>query len=133
MIVADASLIANLLLPQSGSSVAEAVLARDSTWWAPLFWRFELHSALLKHARARQLTVSECGQVMAQAFEVLDGNEQDANYALVMETALDFKISSYDAEYLALARHLRVPLVTFDRKLILAARGIAVYPVEFTG
>jgi predicted nucleic acid-binding protein len=56
---------------------------------------------------------------------------QDAPSSAVIASAAAHKISSYDAEYVALAQHLRVPLITYDQKLVRAAAGIALSPADF--
>jgi predicted nucleic acid-binding protein len=49
----------------------------------------------------------------------------------VLEAAVFFKVSAYDAEYLVVARELGVPLLTFDQKLQQAAEGLAIAPNAF--
>ena len=43
------------------------------------------------------------------------------DYVALVQLALQAGISTYDASYLWLARHLSIPLVTFDRRLALVA------------
>ena len=50
---------------------------------------------------------------------------------LILENAIGFKISAYDAEYVALARQLDVPLLSFDRKLRAAAPDVVSSPQAF--
>jgi predicted nucleic acid-binding protein len=47
----------------------------------------------------------------------------DVDHVAVVNLALDTGLSTYDASYLYLARHLSVPLVTFDRRLQQADQG----------
>ena len=46
MIVVDTNLIGCLFLPGERSSQAEAALAKDTEWAAPLVWRSELRNVL---------------------------------------------------------------------------------------
>ena len=57
MIVADASLVAHLLIPSPNSALAEAVYRKDPEWSAPVLWRSELRSILLKHIRHSRMKI----------------------------------------------------------------------------
>ena len=58
------------------------------------------------------------------------------NNRALIETALgiaiDYRISGYDATYVALAAHLDVALITADRKLINAMKGLP-YDIRWLG
>ena len=131
MIVADASLIANLLVQPPAAGLAREVLLRDREWWAPTFWRFELHSALLKYVRARTISIPICDELMQRGALLMGQHQRNAASADVLRIASGFGISSYDAEYVALAQRLGVSLVTFDQKLVRAVPGIAISPAKF--
>lgn len=131
MIVADASLLAHLLIPSPDSAVAEAVYRRDAEWSAPILWRSELSSVLLKHVRHSGMKIELAKEVLERARLVIKDREARPAATAVLEMAVSFKVSAYDAEYLVLARQLDVPLLTFDRKLQRAAKGIAIAPREF--
>jgi predicted nucleic acid-binding protein len=131
MIVADASLLANYLNPLAPANEAEAVYRKDADWHAPSLWRSELQNTLLKYLRAGMLTVGQAEAIMEDAAAVVGTREQGASNAQVLGTAMLYKISAYDAEYVATAQVLGVPLVTFDKKLVRAAPGIALSPEDF--
>ena len=131
MIVADASLLANYLNPAALNPEADAVYAKDVIWYATPLWRSELRNALLKYIRMGRLTKSLAESIIQDAAEVVGNREQSVSDAQVLEAAVTFKISAYDAEYVVLAKDLAIPLVTFDRRLALAARNIAFLPADF--
>ena len=56
MIVADANPIAYLLIPGPFTADAERVLKKDPEWLAPMLWRSEFASILIKYVRAGTLT-----------------------------------------------------------------------------
>ena len=131
MIVADASLLANLIIPELDQTLAEAVYRFDPQWRAPGLWQYELRNVLLKYVKTRGMTETLAVAFMDRAFSAIQGAELQAPSLAVISTGASLRISSYDAEYVALARELGVPLVTFDKKLAKAASGIAFLPADF--
>jgi predicted nucleic acid-binding protein len=132
MIVADTSLLANFYLEERRDQ-ALAVFQRDAEWFTSPLWRFELHNTLLKYMRAGLLPISEAESIMVKVAALIADRERLASSAQVLQAALTYGVSAYDADYIALAQQLRVPLVTFDQKLVRAASRIALSPAEFLG
>ena len=66
------------------------------------------------------------------AIEMFADQEVEPDGDDVLYTAAELRISAYDAQFVVAARDLGVPLVTTDRKLREACRGLAVAPEEFT-
>ena len=131
MIVADASLLAHLLIPSPESALAEDVYRKDSEWSAPVLWRSELRSVLLKHMRHSGMNIELAKAVVEKALLLIRDRETLPPNLAVLEAALFFNVSAYDAEYLVVARQLGVPLLTFARKLQQAAPGLAIAPNAF--
>jgi predicted nucleic acid-binding protein len=69
--------------------------------------------------------------LIGQALQMMGSPAPDAASSDTLAAAVTLGLSSYDAEYLALAQTLGVPLVTFDRKLAKASSGIALLPREY--
>jgi predicted nucleic acid-binding protein len=69
--------------------------------------------------------------VVEKALLVIRDRETLPAMPAVMEAAVFFKVSAYDAEYLVVARQLGVPLLTFAQKLQQAAQGLARAPNAF--
>ena len=131
MIVADSSLLAHLLIPSLDSALAEAVYREDPEWSAPVLWRSELRSVLLKHIRHSGLKIDLAKAVFEKALLVVRDRETFPPTPDVLEAAVFFKVSAYDAEYLVVARQLGIPLLTFDQKLQQASNGLAIAPHAF--
>ena len=126
MIVADTNLIAYLLLAGDRTEAAEAVLHRDSSWAAPPLWRSEFRSVLVQHLRAHRLDPSATAAVWAHAEALLGEGTREAETGRTLKAAIERGVSAYDAEFVALAEELCVPLVTDDRRMLTACPDLAV-------
>jgi predicted nucleic acid-binding protein len=131
MIIADASLLANLLIPGLDNASAESVQKIDSDWRAPRLWQYEFKNTLVKYLRAGAIAEEAAENLLFHSQQIMKGAEQEAPSKDALTIAAKHKISAYDAEYVALAQQLGSPLITYDRKLIKAALGIAVSPTDF--
>jgi predicted nucleic acid-binding protein len=131
MIVADANLLAYLVMPGERTEEAENVLSRDSHWVAPLLWRSELRSVMHKYIQRGDLTVARAVSLLEQAAEVLGGRESEVDSRAVLTLASRSGCSTYDCEYVALAEMLDLPLVTSDRAVLKAFPKRAVAPADF--
>ena len=131
MIVADANLLAYLVMPGERSAEAEAVLEKNPTWVAPALWRSELRSVVHKYIVRGDLTIARAVTLLGQLDEVIGGREGDVDAEDVLALASRSKCSTYDCEYVALAKTLGVPLVTTDRAILKAFPAVAMTPAEF--
>jgi predicted nucleic acid-binding protein len=131
VIVADANLLAYLVIPGERTEEAEAVLAKDPTWVLPALWRSELRSVVHKYILRGDLTVARAVALLGMADDVVGGREGDVESRDVLELASRSKCSTYDCEYVALANALGVPLVTTDRAVLRAFPERALSPAEF--
>ncbi len=133
MIVADANLLAYLVMPGERTAEAEAVLAKDPTWVAPALWRSELRSVVHKFIMRGDLSIARAVSLLGQLDEVIGGREGEVDAEDVLALAFRSKCSIYDCEYVALANTLGVPLVTTDRAILKAFPALAMTPAEFLG
>ena len=131
MIVVDTNLVAALLLATPDRTVAEAVLARDPRWAAPLLWRSELRNILARAVRRSELSALGAELLCARARALLAGREHLVEDAAVLRCAAASGCTAYDGEFVALAEKLAVPLVTFDRQVLAAFPGTAIHPQQF--
>jgi len=131
MIVADANLLAYLVMPGDRTEEAVAVLAKDPTWVAPTLWRSELRSVVHKYIARGDLTIVRAVALLGQIDEVLGGREGDVDTQDVLELASRSNCTTYDCEYVALANALGVPFVTTDRAVLRAFPRRAVTPADF--
>ena len=131
MIVADANLLAYLVIPGDRTDEAVAVLNKDPVWVAPPLWRSEMRSVVHKYVVRGVLTVARAVALMEQVDRILGGREAGASNLDILTLASGSLCSTYDCEYVALATALGVPLVTTDRAVLRAFPKNALSPTGF--
>ena len=131
MIVADANLVLYLLVPGVRTEAAEAVYRRDAAWISPPLCLSEIRNVLLRYVRSGSFSLTTAETMMARAEELLVPHRLEAGSSAVLRRAHASGLSAYDAEYVALAEVLEVPLVTEDRAVLAAARPVTMTPAEF--
>lgn len=133
MIVVDTNLLVYLCTETADSTLADAVLRRDSAWAAPLLWRSEFRNVLVTLVRGRRFGLDEALRSMMAAERVVESREFSVVSDAVLRLAAASGCSAYDCEYVALARELRVPLVTSDGAVLKAFPDVATRPRTFAG
>ena len=133
MIVADANLVAQVLLGGREIKIAVAVFSRDSAWAAPLLWRSEFRSILASYMRQRGLSLTDAWTAHEFAERLFVGREFGVGGEAVLRLVVESKCSSYDCEYVALAQSLDCPLVTWDRQVLREFPAVATSPASFVG
>lgn len=129
-VVVDTNVLAALMLPSVSSSDLDDDLRRDQDWRVPPLWRSEFRHVLLKHVRKELLPPDLAIALWNKALERLELCEQPVRGDKILDLAIRFGCSSYDAEYVVLAKELNCPLLTFDRKLLKLFPEVAVKPVS---
>jgi predicted nucleic acid-binding protein len=120
LIVVDTNVLACLYLPGEHTAPAEALLARDPEWAAPVLWRSEFRNVLSGYVRRGALALDAARAIQAEAEDLMTGNEHDVASPTVLELARDTGCSAYDCEFAAVAIALGTKLVTMDAKLLRA-------------
>jgi predicted nucleic acid-binding protein len=131
MIIADANLIAYLLLKSEKSGLAEQVFARDAEWYAPILWRSEVRNIVVNYIRHDLLTLPEAQEVIKKAHALFVDREYFVTSERVLELAASSRCTAYDCEYVALAQQFGIPLVAFDKAIVQNFPTIAIFPQEF--
>ena len=130
MIVADTNLIVYYVLEGDRSDAASGVRRRDPSWVAPPLWASECRNALVQHVRHGRLALTQARGAWGVARALVRDVEVDPLAAL--DAAHAHGLSGYDAEFVALAEALGVPLVTDDRRVLTSCPGLAV-PLDAFG
>ena len=131
MIVADTNLVVYSVITGDRTAAAERVRQRDNDWTAPLLWASEFRNVLATYVRADRLTPAQAHAAWVIGRALVRDVPVEA--AAVLDTAFARSLSDYDAEFVALAERLGVPLVTGDRRVLEACPEFAVSLDAFTG
>jgi len=130
MIVVDSNVIAYCWIHGQRTALAHRLRRLDPDWHAPVLWRSELRNILVGYRRDGSLTEAQVRRIMAAAEEALAGREHHLPSDRVFAVTERHRLSAYDAEFVALAELLGVPLVTEDRAILKSwptqARGLEV-------
>jgi len=118
MIVVDTNIVAYLYLPTSYSEQAERLLLKEPQWIAPVLWRSELRNVLALYLRKRLLTFEQVFDIQTEAEALLAGKEYDLPSLNVLQLVAASDCSSYDCEFVALAKLFDTKLVTVDKKIL---------------
>jgi len=131
MIVADSNLVAYLLIPGDKSALADEILLKDSDWAVPLICRSEVRNILTLYMRHEGMSLSQAKSTMEKAENLWRNKEYAVPSDDVLELTTRHNVTAYDGEFVALAKQLGVPLITFDKAVRKAFPGIAIDPEEF--
>jgi predicted nucleic acid-binding protein len=139
MIVVDTMIVAYGFLPHPQfADEVERVQAKDGSWAVPSVWRSELRNVLLQYVRAvesgplaQDLQLADTFAVMSDAEALLSSRTFPVDSRHVLQLAHESGCSAYDCEYVALARHLAVRLVTYDSEVLEAFPDTAMSPSDF--
>ena len=131
MIIIDANILIYALIESEQTPLVNQLRQKDADWRTAPLCLHEVLNVLATYQRRGILTLQQCRELLnhAERFIQVAQNEVDMDAALVV--ASEYAVSGYDAQYVALAQSLNVPLITEDRKLRQAVPAVAVSLREF--
>jgi predicted nucleic acid-binding protein len=118
MIVVDSNVIAYCWIHGERTALAHRLRRFDSDWHAPVLWRSELRNILTGYRRDGSLDAEQVRRIMAAAEAGFAGREHHLPSHQIFAVTEQYRLSAYDAEFVALAEILGVPLVTEDRAIL---------------
>ena len=86
---------------------------------------------MTSYFRHNRLTLDKGYQIMDEAHGLMTDHERFVSSNLVLELVGTSRCTSYDCEYVALAKEMNLTLVTFDKQVVGAFPGTAVFPQDF--
>ncbi len=133
MIVVDTNVIHYCWVRGQNTEVAQAVRRKDPDWHAPILWRSELRNVLTAYLRRRLMSRIQIAGILRSADRAFVESEHIVGDDLVLDVVEMSTLTAYDAEFVALAGALSVPLVTADKAVLKAFPDRALTMEAFVG
>ncbi len=133
MIVVDSNIIIYVHVQGERTALALRALQRDPCWVAPPLWESEFRIVMAGYIRRRILKLEDAKRIMESALKTMEGREILPPSGLVLDLVAVSDCSAYDCEYVALARHIHVKLVTTDNKILQSFPETAIELDIFSG
>ena len=129
-IVIDASIASAWCFPDEQTDYTKAVFQAVSSsavdTVAPRLWAYEIRNSVLMGIRRGRISKPDSEQFLLSLNELNVRLSEPASYDEVFSLAQEHGLTVYDAAYLELAIHERLPLASLDRQLVRAAEAIRV-------
>ena len=131
MIVIDANILIYALIECDNSRLIPQLRAKDADWRTTGLCLHETLNVLATYQRRGLLTLEQCRELLKSANRFITVAQCEVDMEASLAAAAKYGITGYDAQYVALAQNLAVPLITEDRKLRQAVPGIGISMQEF--
>ena len=126
--VLDASISAVWALADEASPLAEIAESRlkKAIALAPRIWWYEVRNLLIINERRRRITAADTAEFLdlLSSYPIRIDNVDDEQS--IFQLARQYRLSFYDAAYLAVAQRNQLPLATLDQALQAAAMAAGV-------
>ena len=124
MVLVDTNVIAPLYVRSARTEAVEELFARDAVWRTEPLALIELSNMLITYERSRYITAATARDCLNRAAAFLQPHFFRVSHQAALEAALDYRVTAYDARFLALADQLGSRLVTEDARLRAAAPAL---------
>lgn len=128
MIVVDTNILAHFWLPSDATELCDELYQKDPQWIAPILWRSEFRNVVTLYLRKKLIDLAEAMLIMEKAELQMKDQQFQVNSVQVLHHASQSSCSSYDCEFVSLAKDLDLALVTLDNQLLREFRGLAKHP-----
>jgi len=118
VIVVDTNVICYRWISSPNSAVAETALAKDPQWIAPVLWRSEFRNVLALAIRHKALGIEAAKEIARRAEAGFQRREFAVSSNAILELVASSSCTTYDCEFVVLAREQGVRLLTVDRQIL---------------
>lgn len=131
MIVVDTNIISYFYLTSEFSDLADELYKKNPNWHAPILWKSEFGNVLLMYLRKKIISLSEASELFEAAEELLKTKEYEIKTYQTLKLAKESNCSSYDCEFVGLAKDLETRLVTMDKRILNSFPDISISMQEY--
>ena len=124
MVIVDTNVIAPLYVRSARTDTVAELFARDAVWRTEPLALIELSNVLITYERSRYITAATARDCLNRAAAFLQPHFFRVSHQAALEAALDYRVTAYDARFLALAQQVGARLITEDAKLRAAAPAL---------
>jgi predicted nucleic acid-binding protein len=118
MIVVDTNILAHFWLPSDATELCDELYQKDPHWVAPILWRSEFRNVLALYLRKELIDLAEALLIMEKAELQMKEQQFHVNSVQVLHHVSQSTCSSYDCEFISLAKDLDLQLITMDKQLL---------------
>lgn len=131
MIVIDANILIYSLIKSDYTPLVNQLRGKDADWRTTALCLHETLNVLTTYQRRGILTLAQSRELLVHASRFIQVAQCEVEMDAALNVAAEYAVTGYDAQYVALAQSLSVPLITEDRKLRQAVPGITFSIQEF--
>lgn len=131
MIVVDTNVVAHFWLKSPYFNQVAQLYETDPDWIVPELCRSEFRSVAANYLRKKFYTIEEINWIIFNKENKMLGSYLEVDSVDVMSLVSQSACSVYDCEYVALAKNMGKPLVTFDKKILAEFPNTAVTIDQF--
>jgi predicted nucleic acid-binding protein len=124
VLIIDTNVVAYLLIEGDYTAAARSLHRRDDDWRSEAFVMVEFTNVLTASIAAGRMDLVLAQRFLADATSLLQGKLTSIPHDPVVSLAVQYRVTAYDARFLALAQQLGSRLVTEDVKLRAAAPAL---------
>src|SRR5882724_2553258 len=124
MYIVDTNVVVYLLIHGDHTAAAQKLYGRDPDWRSEAFLLVEFTNVLASSVATKRMTLALAQDSLAKTIALFDGKLARVAHPLVLAIAARYRVSAYDAHFLALSDQLGSYLITQDARLRAAAPAL---------
>lgn len=126
MIVVDTNIITYRFIEGDKTDKAIKLQQYDPDWVVPFLWQHEFLNILSTLFSNKYISKEQCISIWKTVFNIFKERERTVEMEEALLISIKKQISAYDAQYIYLARSLKIQCFTEDKQLLKKFPGIAV-------
>ncbi len=130
MIVVDTNILAHFWLPSDSTDLCDRLYQKDPQWVAPILWRSEFRNIVTLYLRKELIDMAEALLIMEKAELQMKDQQFQVNSVQVLHNVSQSTCSSYDCEFVSLAKGLDLELITMNEQLLREFPQLAKHPAK---